>query len=86
MTGGNPPRIKGYNFERECKNIAIGAGHEAQRTPTSKYPDLRIDNQPVSCKRRKNGYAWIYKELADHDFILCRDDGKKIVKIQYWKP
>ena len=84
--GGNSPRIKGYSFEREVVNIARDHMHEAKRTPTSKKPDVVIDGHPVSCKRRANGFGWIYKELEEHDYILCRDDRNYIIQIQRWKP
>jgi len=84
--GGNPPRNKGYSYEREVVNIAKDAGHKAQRTPTSKYPDVRIDNEPVSCKRRKNGMEWAYKELETHSYVLFRADNKPSLKIKLWKP
>ena len=84
-SGGKSPRTKGYTFERSCVNIAKAAGHEAKRTPCSRYPDLWIDNRPVSCKRRKVSFGWIYKELEKHDYILCRDDNQYILKIKRWK-
>ena len=86
MTGGNSPRIKGYSAEREAVNIAKAAGHEAKRTPTSKYPDLWLDNRPVSIKRRKNGLAWAYKELETHDYVLFRSDNHQWLKIKKWIP
>lgn len=84
--GGKSPRRKGHDFEREVVREAIAYGHEAQRTPDSKYPDLRINGRLVSCKRRKAGFGWMYKELEKHDYILCRDNGKAIIKISFWKP
>jgi hypothetical protein len=89
MTGGNSPRIKGYDAEREIVTIAREAGCEAKRTPTSKYPDLQINGRPVSAKRRKSGLEWIYKELEapqPHDYILYRTDRKYWLKISKWKP
>ena len=86
MSGGKSPRTKGYSFERECVNIAKAAGYDAKRTPCSKYPDLRLDNRPISCKRRKAIPKWIEKELENHDFILMRGDRGKIVQIKYWEP
>ena len=85
-TGGNPPRVKGYQFERDCVNHCKANGIEAKRTPCSKYPDLWINHRPVSCKRRKRLPKWIFEELARHDYILAREDRGKIIKISYWGP
>ena len=85
-TGGKSPRTKGFSFERECVRMAKEYGHEAKRTPCSRYPDLWIDNRPVSCKRRKAKFGWMYKELEDHEYILCRDDNQVILKIKKWVP
>ena len=85
-SGGKPPRTKGYSFERECVHIAKEAGLDAKRTPCSRYPDLRLEQRPVSCKRRKTIPKWIEKELENHDMILMRGDRGKIVQIKYWIP
>jgi hypothetical protein len=84
--GGKSPMTKGASFEREVVRIAIDNGHQARRTPMSKRPDITLDGHPVSCKRRADGFSWIYKELEDHDMILCRDDQKEIIKIELWRP
>jgi len=87
--GGKSPRDKGFNFEREVVNIAKDAGVDAVRSVASVYPDVKLNNRPVSCKRRKTGLAWVYKELESpepHDFVLFRADRKPILKISYWKP
>jgi hypothetical protein len=84
MTGGNSPRRKGYNAEREVVNICKAHGIEARRTPSSKYPDCWIDDKPVSVKRRKNGLKWAYEELQKHDYILFRADTNKWLRISYW--
>lgn len=82
--GGNPPRRKGYQAERDCVNILKAHGIEAKRTPTSKYPDLWVNGRPVSIKRRKTMLKWAYTELENHDYVLCRADGEKWLKISYW--
>jgi hypothetical protein len=84
--GGKSPMVKGRAFEQELVRIALANGHQAKRTPMSKKPDIWLDGHPVSCKRRANGYGWIYRELEDHDMILCRDDRKEILVIQKWRP
>jgi hypothetical protein len=84
--GGKSPKRKGDNFEREVVNIARAYGHEAGRTPMSRKPDVRIDNEKVSCKRRRRAFGWMYHELSEHRYILCRDDQKPILKIAVWKP
>jgi len=86
MTGGKSPRRKGHDFEREIANIAKNYGHDVKRTPCSRYPDICLDGRPVSAKRRKTSFKWIYKELTTHDMILCRDDGQPIIQIKLWKP
>lgn len=86
MTGGNSPRRKGYSAEREVVTIARNAGRVAIRTPTSKYPDVRLDNRPVSVKRRKNGMEWAYTELQRHDYVLFRSDNHGWLKIMPWNP
>jgi len=86
MVGGNPPRQKGYSFEREVVNICKDSGIPATRTPMSKYPDVWINGRPVSCKRRKAIPKWIERELEKHDYILLRGDRGKIVRIGYWNP
>ena len=85
MTGGNSPRRKGYQFERDAVNHCKAHGIPAKRTPTSKYPDLWINSRPVECKRRKNGMEWAYQALErGHDYILFKADRHKILKISYW--
>jgi len=89
MSGGKSPRTKGFDFEREVVNIAKAAGIDAVRSVASVYPDVKLNNRPVSCKRRKNGLEWAYKELESpepHDYVLFRADRKRILKISYWKP
>ena len=89
MSGGKSPRAKGFSFEREVVNIAKDAGIDAVRSVASVYPDVKLNGRAVSCKRRKNGLEWAYKELESpepHDFVLFRADRKPILKISYWKP
>lgn len=87
--GGKSPRTKGFDFEREVVRIAKAAGIDAVRSVASVYPDVKLNNRPVSCKRRKTGLEMFYKELESpepHDFVLFRADRKPILKISYWKP
>lgn len=84
--GGKSPMVKGRRFEQNVVNIAKNAGHIAKRTPMSKKPDIMLDGHPVSCKRRKSSFGWMYQELEDHDMILCRDDNREILQIKKWRP
>ena len=82
---GKPPRRKGFGFERECVTALKAHGIEARRTVGSLYPDLWVNGRPVSCKRQKAMLKWAYDELdRPHDYILCRADGRKTLKISYW--
>jgi len=87
--GGKSPRTKGFDFEREVVNIAKAAGIDAKRSVASVYPDVKLNGRAVSCKRRKTGLEWAYRELEEpepHEFVLFRADRKPILKISYWKP
>lgn len=84
--GGNSPRRKGHGAEREVCKIARDYAYKAERTPGSKYPDVRLNDRPVSVKRRKSGLEWIYTELETHDYVLYRIDNKRWLKFSYWQP
>jgi Holliday junction resolvase len=49
---GKYQRRKGHDAEREVVRIAKGQGLEARRSWASQSPDVTIDGQKVSVKRR----------------------------------
>jgi hypothetical protein len=89
-TGGRSPKLKGYNFENECRHAALNMGLSARRVPLSgageEKGDLCITSSfgkvyRCELKRRKNLPEWIVKALGDHDAMIMRGDRGKALAV-----
>jgi hypothetical protein len=81
--GGRSPKVKGYNFENECRHAALAKGLHARRVPLSgageEKGDLCITSSfgkvyRCELKRRKCLPEWIVKALGDHQLMVMRGD------------
>ena len=88
--GGRSPKLKGYNFENECRHAALDMGLHARRVPLSGAGEEKGDlcitatfGKVYRCelKRRKNLPEWIVKALGDHDAMIMRGDRGKALAV-----
>lgn len=75
---------KGDRFERQIRDMAIGAGLKTRKTPLSgavkdrvNEGDIIIEEFSFECKCRANGFREIYKWLGAHRGLFIRADRQK---------
>ena len=77
MSGAMSQR-KGSGHELEVKKAFQSAGYSATKTGAYKDDDILVAlgsyDLVIECKRRKRGFASLYKFLEQGDIVVHRDD------------
>jgi hypothetical protein len=81
----NRNKQRGDELERQIVNFLRDNGFSCERTleagarsdlsPTWDI-DLRVGEElkRIECKRKKNGFKFLYDSLGDNDLLICRQD------------
>lgn len=80
MSGAKSQR-KGSSHELEVKKAFQAEGYSATKTGCYNADDLLVaigtHDMTIECKRRKRGFASLYKFLEQGDAVVHRDDHQE---------
>ncbi len=78
---GKKSQSKGSGHELEVKKAFQAEGYPATKTGAYKPDDILValgtHDLVIECKRRKRGFASLYKHLKQGDVVVHRDDHQE---------